>query len=158
VIYGPGRSLLSSRVGISVGPVLLQIGGSQPLPYCYVENCAAAVKQAGLVPGIEGEVFNVVDDDLPTGGEIVRTLRRHGSRVRPVRIPSRAIGPLSTLYEWYSRWSQGQLPDVITRYKSEAIWKPLWYSNTKAKRRLNWRPKVKTTDGLRITATHSHDK
>src|SRR5690606_22540262 len=46
VIYGPGRSLITSRVGLTLGPLLIRMGGEQPLPYTHVENCAAGLKLA----------------------------------------------------------------------------------------------------------------
>ena len=67
VIYGPGRSAVTSRVGLPVGPFVIRMGGGQELPYVFVENCADGIMQAGLKPGIEGETFNLVDDHLPNG-------------------------------------------------------------------------------------------
>lgn len=151
VIYGPGRPVLTSRVGLSLGPLVLRMGGSQTLPYTYVENCAEAIRQAGLVPDLDGEIINVVDDDLPTGRQILRLLRRHGRGVRTVWVPGPLIAPLASLYEWYSQYSEGQLPAVLSRYKSQAIWKPLRYSNAKARHSLNWAPRISMEDGLRRT-------
>jgi nucleoside-diphosphate-sugar epimerase len=151
VIYGPGRTLLTSRVGLSLGPLLIRLGGRNPLPYTYVDNCADALALAGMMPDLDGEIINVVDDDLPTGNQIVRTLRQAGKRIRSVQIPSRLIGPLSAVYEGYSHWSEGQLPPVLTRYRSDAIWKPLRYSNAKARRLLNWQPQVTTAEALQRT-------
>lgn len=151
VIYGPGRTLITSRVGLTLGPMLLRMGGGQPLPYTFVENCADAVARAGLTPGVAGETFNIVDDDPPTGNRILRSLRRQAPRIRSIWIPQPAIGPLSSLYECCARLSGNRLPDLLTRYKSEAAWKPLRYSNEKAKRLLDWRPQVATEDGLRRT-------
>ncbi|WP_437202478.1 NAD-dependent epimerase/dehydratase family protein [Planctomicrobium sp. SH664] len=151
VIYGPGRSLLTSRVGLSLGPLLLRMGGSQQLPYTHVENCADAIKLAGIAAGTDGEIVNVVDDHLPTGRQIVSLLRKSGQRVPTLWLPRPLIGPLSSIYEWYSNWSEGQLPAVITAYKSAAIWKPLRYSNRKAKELLDWQPRITTEDGLRST-------
>ncbi|SFH71686.1 NAD-dependent epimerase/dehydratase family protein [Planctomicrobium piriforme] len=151
VIYGPGRSLLTSRVGLSLGPLLVRMGGSQQLPYTYVENCASAIALAGVTPGIDGQIFNVVDDDLPNGKRILRTIRKSGQRVRSVWVPRLAIGPLSSIYERYANWSEGQLPAVITHYKSQAIWKPVRYSNEKAKHSLNWSPAISTEDALSKT-------
>lgn len=142
VIMGPGRGVVSNRIGVRLGPCLLRMGGGQQLPYTYVDNCAAAVRQAGLVERINGEVFNVVDDDLPTARELVRRCRRAGRPVRSLWVPRPLIQPLCGLYEWYHHWSEGQLPGVITRYRSDAMWKPLRYSNQKAKTLLHWRPEV----------------
>lgn len=142
VIFGPGRGVLSGRVGLNLGPLLVRMGGSQTLPYTYVDNCAAAIRQAVIAEGIDGEAFNILDDGLPTGSQLVRKMRRAGKKVRSLWVPRPLIGPLSSIYEWYSRWSQGQLPGVITRYRSDSMWKKLKYSNEKAKTQLGWRPHV----------------
>ncbi len=151
VIYGPGRDCLTARVGLRVGPVLVKMGGRQRLPYTFVDNCADAVYLAGTARGVEGEAFNVVDDDPPTGRELLKRYRRAVGPVRTVPVPRWAIAPLSGLCEWYHRWSQGQLPAVLTRYKSAAQWKPLRYSNLKAKALLGWHPRVGFTEGLEHT-------
>jgi nucleoside-diphosphate-sugar epimerase len=140
VIYGPGRGALSNRIGLQLGSRLLRIGGGRLLPYVYVDHCASAVCQAAVVPGIEGEAFNILDDDLPTGRRVLQLYRRAGRPVRSLWLPQCLIGPASSIYEAYSRWSQGQLPAVITRYRSDAMWRPLRFSNAKARARLAWRP------------------
>src|SRR5207248_2861225 len=85
------------------------MGGRQRLPYTFVENCAAAVRLAGSVPAAGGEAFNVVDDDPPTGNDLVRHYRRHGNQLRTVPVPGWGIGPLSRVCEWYHHWSGGPL-------------------------------------------------
>lgn len=151
VIYGPGRSLLTSRVGLGLGPLFLKMGGSQQLPFTHVENCAHAMAEAGLKDGIVGQALNVVDDDLPTGSQILRLLKRHGKRPRTVWIPRPFLNSLAWFYETYSNWSQGQLPPVFTRYKCNAMWKPLRYSNAKTRQLLGWVPVIKTAQGLQQT-------
>jgi nucleoside-diphosphate-sugar epimerase len=47
--------------------------------------------------------------------------------------------------------TKGRIPPVLTRYKSSAIWKPLRYSNAKAKNKLNWQPKISIEEGLQRT-------
>ena len=149
VIYGPGRNCITARVGLQVGRLLLKMGGQQRLPYTHVENCAAAVLLAGTVPDAEGEAFNVIDDFPPTANELLATCRREGQRPLVVGIPGWGIGPLSRLCQWYHRWSRGQLPEVLTPYKSAAQWRPLRYSNAKAKAVLGWHPHVDFEAGLK---------
>lgn len=149
VIYGPGKGCLSARVGLQVGNLMIRMGGSQPVPYTHVDNCAAAVALAASVPNIEGESFNIVDDDLPSAKHVLREYRRNVKRLRVVPVPAWAVGPLSGVSEWYHRYSMGQLPAVLTRYKSAAQWKRLKYSNEKAKRLLKWMPAIGFEQGLR---------
>ena len=79
---------------------------------------------------------------LPTASALVRQLRRRGQAPRTVPIPGWSVGPLTGLYEWYSRASGGQLPPVLSRYRSASLWKPLRYPNDKAKAQLQWRPHI----------------
>ncbi len=142
VLFGPGRGLISGRLGLQLGGVLIRMGGRRPLPYTYVDNCAAAIRQAGLTPGIEGEAFNIIDEDVPDTTALLRHLRRRTAKPRTLTVPGWSVSALSGLYEWYSRRSHGQLPPVITRYRSASLWRPLRYSNEKAKSRLGWRATV----------------
>lgn len=153
VIFGPGRDCVSGRVGLRLGRWLIQMGGRQQLPYTFVDNCARAVLLAGTVSGVEGEAFNVIDDGLPTARELLKRHREEVGGLRRLPVPSWAILPLSGLCEWYHHRSGGQLPAVLTPYKSRAMWKPLRYSNAKAKAVLGWRPETTFEEGLRQTFT-----
>jgi nucleoside-diphosphate-sugar epimerase len=151
VIYGPGREAITARVGLRLGGIVMVMGGRHPLPYTFVDNCASGIALAGVTPGIEGESFNLVDDELPTGRQIVRLHRRSVGHVRTLTVPRPAIRPLSRLCEWYHEASRGQLPAVLTPYKSDAQWKPLRYTNAKAKRLLGWSPEIGLDEGLKRT-------
>lgn len=152
VIYGPGRGCMSSRLGLQLGPnLLLKMGGRQRLPYTFVDNCAKGIALAGTVAGVEGQAFNLIDTDELTAHSLVRSIRREVRRMRVLPVPHLMISPLSGMCEWYHRWSNGQLPAVLTRYKSGVQWKRLRYSNKKAVERLGWRPEVSLRDGLCVT-------
>jgi nucleoside-diphosphate-sugar epimerase len=151
VIYGPGRDCLSARVGLRFGSLLIRMGGSQQLPYTFVDNCADGVLRAGTTPDVEGRAFNLVDDGLPSGQELLRQYRAVLGRIRSISVPQWAIGPLSGLCEWYHLFSKGQIPAVLTRYRSSAQWKPLRYSNARAKAVLGWPAHVSFAEGIRQT-------
>jgi nucleoside-diphosphate-sugar epimerase len=148
VIYGPGRDCLSGRLGLRFGSLVLAMGGRQPLPYTHVENCADAVALAGRSHSV-GEAFNVIDDELPIGWDLVRQHRRMVGGIRALRVPLRFIPTLSRLCEWYHVRSRGQIPPILTRYKSRAMWNPVRYSNARAKQVLAWRPAQPLAEGLR---------
>lgn len=151
VIYGPGRGCLSGRIGLQLGGVMIKMGGQQRVPYTYVDNCAESIALAATVPGIEGEAFNIIDDNLPTASWVFAQNQKHGKRIRmTVPVPRWALMPISALNERYSRWSEGMIPAVLTRYKSAAMWTCLNYSNAKAKRLLGWKPQVDISDGVRL--------
>src|SRR3989475_4762654 len=62
-VYGPGNERLTGRVGIGTFGVFLHLGGSNTIPFTYVDNCVDAIVLTGLMRGIDSEVFNVVDED-----------------------------------------------------------------------------------------------
>jgi len=47
-VYGPGNAGLTGRVGIGTFGVFLHLGGSNTIPFTYVDNCAEAILLAGL--------------------------------------------------------------------------------------------------------------
>ena len=59
-----------------------------------------------------------------------------------------ALRPLSRLNAWYSARTDGHLPPVFTPYKVDCLWKPLRYSNAKARTVLGWTPRVPMAEGL----------
>lgn len=148
VVYGPGNRGIHGRVGIGTFGLFLFLGGRNELPLSYVDNCADAVALAGLVPGIEGEVFNVVDDDLPSAREFLRFYKRNSRHFRSLYVPYRAFYLFSYLWERYAAWSANQLPPVFNRRACETFWKGNRYPNTKLKDRLGWQPAVSTREGV----------
>ena len=148
VVYGPGKTGITGRVGSGAFGVFLHLGGSNLIPFTYVDNCADAVVLAGVTPGIDGDVLNVVDDDLPTSREFLRLYKKHVTGFRSVRIPRTASYLLCALWERYSELSGGQLPPVFNRRTWHAYWKGSRYSNEKLKRVVGWRQAVPTAEGL----------
>jgi nucleoside-diphosphate-sugar epimerase len=141
-VFGPGKKELSGRIGIDTFGFFIQIGGSHLVPLTYVDNCADAIVLAGLVPGVDGEVFNVVDDELVTARQFLKAYRRRAGRFRCVRIPYWLGYRLCSLWEEYSRRSEGQLPPAFNRRRCAAEWKRCQFSNQKLKERLGWTPRV----------------
>ena len=147
-VYGPGKAI-SSRVGIDTFGIFLHLGGSNTIPVTYVDNCAEAIALSGLKTGIEGEIFNVVDDDLPTSRQFLRLYKKNVKRFRSVYVPHIISYSLCYLWERYSEWSQGQLPPAFNRRRWNAYWKNTRYSNEKLKARVGWTPKVPTAEGFK---------
>src|SRR6266536_1262123 len=75
-VFGPGKQELSGRAGINTFGFFIQVNGSNLLPLTFVDNCAEAIVLAGLKPGVDGEIFNVVDDDALTSKEFLRAYKR----------------------------------------------------------------------------------
>ena len=147
-VYGPGNLSLPGRVGIGTFGLFLHLGGSNAIPVSYVENCAEAIVLAGLVPGIDGEEFNVVDDDQPTSRQLLRLYKKHVKHFPSLYVPGPVSYGLCALWERYSSWSKGQLPPVFNRMRWNALWRRRRYTNVKLKTKLGWKALVPTDAGL----------
>jgi nucleoside-diphosphate-sugar epimerase len=148
-VYGPGNLGISGRVGINLFGLFLHLGGANPIPFTYVDNCAEAIALAGLTKGVDGEVFNVVDDELPSSREFLRLYKTNVGRFTSLYIPHVFSYALCYLWERYSVWSKGQLEPVYNCKKWHAYWKKTRYSNQKVKGSLGWAPTVSMAEGLR---------
>jgi len=135
-------------VGIDTFGVFMHLGGSNRIPLTYVDNCSDAIVLAGVTPGVEGEVFNIVDDDLPSSRQFLRQYKRNVKRFTSIYIPRPVSYVLCRLWEKYSNWSEGQLPPVFNRRRWNSEWKKTRYSNEKLKAKLGWTPKVSMQEGL----------
>jgi nucleoside-diphosphate-sugar epimerase len=148
VTFGPGKAKIPGRVGMDTFGIFLHLGLGNRMPFTYVDNCAEAIVLAGLRKGIEGEIFNIVDDNLPKSREFLRMYKKQVRRFASIPVPYGAFYLLNLLWEKYSKWSEGQLPPVFNRHFCAAYFKGNAYSNTKAKLMLGWSPKVTMSEGL----------
>ena len=136
-------------MGIDTFGVFLHLGGSSVIPLSYVDNAAEAIVLAGLKAGVDGEVFNTVDDDLPTSRQFLRLYKRNVRRFRSIYVPKPISFGLCWMWERYCRSSMDQLPPVFNRSRWNALWKKTRYSNQKIKTRLGWKPVVSTAEAER---------
>jgi len=148
VVYGPGNEQIHARVGIGTFGIFLHLGGSNEIPLTYVENCADAIVMAGIMRGIDGEVFNIVDDDLPSSRQFLRLYKQKVKRFRSIYVPHLLSYILCYFWEKYSTWSHGQLPNMYNRKVWHATWKKTEYSNEKLRERLGLMQRVPTDEGL----------
>ncbi len=148
ITFGPGKAKIPGRVGIDTFGVFLHLGLNNRMPLTYVDNCAEAIVLAGLRKGIDGEVFNIVDDDLPKSREFLRRYKKQVRRFMSVPIPYPVFYLLNFLWEKYSKWSEGQLPPAFNRRTCATYFKGNTYSNKKAKELLGWQPRVGMSEGL----------
>jgi nucleoside-diphosphate-sugar epimerase len=150
VIYGPGGGHFSTRVGLNLFGVFVHLGGRNPLPLTYVENCAEAIVVAALSPTSDGEVYNVIDDELITASQYLRQYKKQVKPMRSIPVPFSVMMQLSRLIERYSTRSKGQLPAIFTPYKTRVMWGGNRFSNAKLKS-IGWQPIISTKDALSAT-------
>ncbi len=148
IVFGPGKKAIPGFVGMDTFGFFMHLGGGGRLPLTYVDNCAEAIVLAGLVKGVEGEVFNIVDDQLPTSRAFLRAYKQQVENFWSVPIPYPAAYALCALWEWYARRSEGQLPPVFNRRMCAFAWKGHHYSNLKLRERLGWRCCVPMQEAL----------
>ncbi|HUA38739.1 MAG TPA: NAD(P)-dependent oxidoreductase [Candidatus Sulfopaludibacter sp.] len=147
-VFGCGNPALSGRVGINTFGFFIHLGGSNRLPLTFVDNCAEAIVLAGITPGVDSEVFNVVDNELPTSKEFLQAYRQKVNPFFALPVPYPLAYAFSLLWEKYSAWSQGQLPPVFNRRRCAAEWKGNRYTNQKLKEKLGWEPRINMSDAM----------
>jgi nucleoside-diphosphate-sugar epimerase len=149
-VFGPGKPRITGRIGTDTFGVFFLINGRNQIPFTYVTNCADAIVLAGLTPGIDGEVFNIVDDNLPRGGDFLKMYKQNVKVFSSIYIPYWIFYCFSAIWEWYSKWSMGQLPAVFNRSDCSSMWKGNTYSNFKLKQLLNWNPLIPFDEASKI--------
>ena len=90
------------------------------------------------------------DDQLLSARQYLSAYRRSVKNIRRVRVPYWVTRRLSGLIEHYHLKSRGQIPAVLTPYRTASAWKPQRFDNSKLKQ-LGWRQLVPTEEALRRT-------
>src|SRR5262249_24161605 len=149
-VYGPGNEGITGRVGVGTFGLFLHLGGSNKIPFTYVDNCVEAIALAGLKAGVEGEVFNVFDDGVLSSRQFLRQYKKHVKSFKSIYVPHALSYVLCYVWEWYANWSEGQLPLAFNVRDWHITWKKTRYSNQKLKDRLGWVPVVSTAEGMSL--------
>jgi len=147
-VYGPGKHAITGRVGVDTFGVFLHMGGGNRIPFTYIENCADAIALSGIRAGVDGEIFNIVDDDLPSSRQFLRLYKREVKRFRSFYVPHSVSYLLCWIWQKYSASSHEQIPPAFNIRRWHANWKKTAYSNEKCKRLLGWTMRVPTAVGL----------
>jgi nucleoside-diphosphate-sugar epimerase len=147
MVYGPGKSELSGRVGINTFGFFIHLGGGNELPMTFVDNCAEAIVLAAFKPGVDGEIFNVVDDDRLTSREFLAQ-RKAAKDFFSIGMPYPLARLGCQLWENISRKRHGQLPPVFNLRRCAAEWQGNSYTNVKLHQRLGWKQKVGLAEAM----------
>ena len=149
-VFGPGKTELNGRVAINTFGFFIQVDGSHLLPLTFVDNCAEAIVLAGFKAGIDGEIFNVVDDELLTSRQFLREYNKKKSRDFASGFPISSLTPYVSFGRNTPKWSKNQLPPAFNRRRCAAEWKGNRYSNQKLRERLGWKPSGANETGMGV--------
>jgi len=153
IVYGPGNReihrMVGRRIRIGTFELFLHLGGANKLPLSYVDNCADAIVLAGISKSADREVFNVVDDNLPTSTYFLKLYKQNVRRFSSIYLPYPIIYAVCYFGEKYYKLFEKKSPPTLNRRKCAAAWKGNDYSNAKLKKLLGWEPKVSFDEALK---------
>ena len=149
-IFGPGK-LWDEGAAVRAGSLDLIFAPFSRMRLTHVDNCAAAFVRA-LDSQATG-VFNIVDDDLPTHASYHRQCIRAGAKTGiGVYIPWFLVvlgGLMVRLINKLFFRGRAKLPELLDLPRQRARWKPLRYSNARAKAELGWSPALPMREAIR---------
>jgi UDP-glucose 4-epimerase len=129
------------KLGRRVGPVMLIVAPSSPLPLTHVESAAAAFVRAAEGQG--NETLNVVD-----GHDVTSWRFATKARVGTLRVPVPYVVGITAAK--LARLVGGRrTPGVLQPRRFEAYYKPLRANNDAIRRALNWSPKYSFDEALK---------
>lgn len=149
IVYGRDR-LWNASLGVNVKDRLwVCIGDRAILPLLYVENCADAILQAIQYPPKSRHTINLVDDQLPTQKAYRDALLQGGFAMPPkIVLPRSVVHQAASLAARIPGISPATVPGLLVPAKVQARFKPLAYSNTRAKQYLDWTPRFALQEAL----------
>lgn len=152
LVFGIGTSVLPAHVcqRITRDRVILFGDGNIPLPLTYIDNAVDALILGATVPGIGGESFNIVDDEVITQQEYLTELQRlAGGKPQVTRLPVGAYYALGAALQ--AAAAARRKEPTTTSYRIRTRLARVRWDCSKAHRLLQWRPRVALRDGLEHT-------
>jgi len=150
MVYGRDN-LWHALLGAEIGPLVLRIGSRATLPLTYAENVADAMvlaaEQIGGGSGrLDGQIINIVDDRLPTQKQYIAAIADVAEAPRSLPVPWPAMQFATELLDRGNELIIGgraKFPGFMVPDRLHARFKPLRYTNAKAKRLLGWTPRFR---------------
>ncbi|HYC01374.1 MAG TPA: NAD-dependent epimerase/dehydratase family protein [Candidatus Limnocylindrales bacterium] len=146
LLYGPDhpqQAVFLGRVKKFLRPDLLLVVSSPGyrVPLTYIENAADAVVAAGVVEGVAGSIFNVVDNPDLTQAEYFRALARaRGDRLRVMYVPVTLLAPAVNAVNFAHKLVKRRPWSVA--YQLLRSERSARYATDAAATRLAWSPRV----------------
>ena len=126
----------------------------------YVDNCADAIvaaadKLSEEPSTVNGEVINIVDDNLPTQKEYAEMVSKVIETPKSVTVPWPVVRIASGGIKMANQKLVGgraKFPGIAVPDRLHARFKPLRYTNAKAKHLLGWSPRITIEDAINKSA------
>lgn len=142
-------------MGRHFGRVYLMFGPFTRLPLSHVVNCADCLVSAVESEAAIDQVFNVIDGDEIRVWRYAREYaRRSGQRGLLVPLPyglGHGVARLASLVSGALFGKKGKVPSLLMPRRFEAQFKPVRFSNQKARRLLNWQPPASFNECLDLS-------
>jgi nucleoside-diphosphate-sugar epimerase len=160
MIYGRDE-LWHALLGAELGPVFLKIGSRAILPLAYVENCAEAIvmsaeQLADESSRLDGQTINIVDDHLPTQAEYVEMVSEVMDPPSSVKVPWLVMRAAAGLLDRGNDLlvdGRAKFPGFVVPDRLHARFKPLRFTNAKARRLLGWSSRYTTAEAIKRSAS-----
>lgn len=158
VVVGPGGPLQHWGIGRwhGAGAVRVWGDGRNLLPFVLIDDVADALLRLAEVPGLEGQSFNLVGDNLLSALDYFAAIHRlTGTRIRV------ATGSLGLFYaadgvkyllKRYGLRKPGLTRPMLSDWKSRALLSP--FQNDRAKAVLGWQPEPDAAQFARRAIDH----
>jgi nucleoside-diphosphate-sugar epimerase len=135
--------LINAYAGILRGPVPVFVSHKGEVPLVSVEGVANAILDVVERDVANGEIIQLVDDNLPSHAEYLVGLRRRGLLpTGGITVPWRIMaGLVAIVFKLITKVGlRKKLPEALLPQSFAARMKPFRYSNAKAKQLLAWVP------------------
>lgn len=149
-IVGKGDNAIMPRIFrvAANGSFPLISGGCATLDITYVKNVCDALYLAAITDGINGEIFNISNDEpMPLKQLLDQVFNKAGLSVQYRSLPYAAIRLLAGLMEGMSTLLSLKEP-ILTRYGVGLLAKSQTLDISKAKKRLGYHPVISIEEGL----------
>lgn len=149
LVCGVGAIVLPAHVcrPVTRNLVIVFGDGSIPLPLTFIDNAIDALILGATVPGIAGESFNIVDDDVLTQSDYLALFRQtSGAALRVIRMPRMAYYAMGLLSEIAAAVRHKE--PATNRYRVRTRLTSVRWDCSKAHGLLQWQPRVPLRAGL----------
>ncbi len=150
-IYGPGKEWDFGR-SLRLGRFDLIFAPFSAMRLIHVENCADAIVAALTAPVERELIINLVDAEQPGHWRFHHHARRTGAPVGlGVPVPYwmvLGLGVAARLASQLFFAGRARLPEMLDLPRQRVRWRPLRYSNDRARTALGWQQRIGLAEGI----------